>query len=519
MLDDILAALCVVVVDEPPDDVCLRRVLGWAVAVWGHGIDDAPLALIHDVGFVLLRGRSVRLMSGRERFATSADFDDNDDDDDDDDDDDNDDDVVEGDGDTDVADLNDTSSVVVDDHVRAVVRAARLRFEEQVLGWLLRDESLRTATVIIGGVPQPTQDMLVVHVLQTVLPRLLTGVSLPRHQPGPLRGLLERAGSLARLRLGTGGTGRFVRPLVDLMHVQGAAVELVRLADARLADSNQPGRALLQPEEVWELSRLQALPSEALRLALRTVHRTMAGIGPLSPAMVRQLKDRRAQVITDDTQADTFPAGGFDAMSTHGILENMVRSEVAYVGVGAEDDPRRPDLFDVRFVEGELLYYTRDESPLLERRRTLVVHLDQVERSRHKLAELPTQTLVLVQAAVLRAHTDLQVALGSQVVHTAIAVTGADTVAVDEERALLSMSLADDIAHRRAEVTTLAELPLLRRVTFSVLPTPQPPPTVRGWVWVRVGGRTWQVASDTGVVEIDPRTDLRQLVDRLMLQA
>ena len=514
MVDDILAALCVVVVDELPDDVCLRRVLGWAVAVWGNGIDDAPLALIHDVGFALLRGRSVRLMSGRERFATSADRDHDDDDNDD-----NDDDVVDGDGDTDVVDMDGTSSAVVDDDVRAVVRTARLRFEEQVLGWLLRDESLRTATVIIGGVPQPTQDMLVVHVLQTVLPRLMAGVSLPRHQPGPLRGLLERAGSLARVRLATGGTGRFVHSLINVMHVQGAAYELVRLADARLADSNQPGSALLQPEEVWELSRLQAMPSEALRLALRTVHRTMAGIGPVSPAMVRQLKDRRAQIITDDTQADTFPAGGFDAMSTHGILENMVRSEVAYVGVGAEDDPRRPDLFDVRFVEGELLYYTRDESPLLERRRTLVVHLDQVDRSRHKRSELPTQTLVLVQAAVLRAHTDLQMALGSQVVHTVIAVTGADSVAVDEERALLSMSLADDIAHRRAEVMTLAELPLLRRVTFSPLPTPQPPPTVRGWVWVRVGGRTWQVASDTGVVEIDPRTELRQLVDRLMLQA
>jgi hypothetical protein len=214
-----------------------------------------------------------------------------------------------------------------------------------------------------------------------------------------------------------------------------------------------------------------------------------------------------------------FPAGGFDAMSTRGTLENLVRSEVAYVGVGAEDDPRRPDLFDVRYVEGELLYYTRDESPLLERRRTVVVHIDEVERSRHKLAELPTQTLVLVEAVILRAHADLQVALGPQVVLTRIAVTGADDVAVAEEQGLLSTSLAEDIAHRRAGLVALSELPALRRVTFSPRPPPTPPPAVRGWLWVRVGGRVWSVTSEGGTVELDPRSQLRLLVDRLMLQA
>jgi hypothetical protein len=453
MDDDLIAALCVTVVDEPPDEPGVRRLLGWAIAVWGHGVDEAPLALIHDVGFLLLRGRAVRLMSGRERFASAGD-DDDDNDDDNRDDDNRDDDN----GDDGAVDEN----IGVDEATRGLVRAERLRFEDQVVAPLLRDESLRTAAVIIAGAPPDQQDALIVHALMTVLPRLLIGVSLPRNQPGPVRGILDKPGALSRLHVGSRG---HMNVAVDVAALQDAALDLGMVAAAwsgRLSGRHQ----LLEPEELWELSRLDVLPSEAVRLALRTVHHTMVAIGPPSPTVVRQLKDRRAQIITDDTEADTFPAGGFDAMSTRGTLENLVRSEVAYVGVGAEDDPRRPDLFDVRYVEGELLYYTRDESPLLERRRTVVVHIDEVERSRHKLAELPTQTLVLVEAVILRAHADLQVALGPQVVLTRIAVTGADEVAVAEEQGLLSTSLAEDIAHRRAGLVALSELPSLRRVTF-----------------------------------------------------
>jgi hypothetical protein len=39
-------------------------------------------------------------------------------------------------------------------------------------------------------------------------------------------------------------------------------------------------------------------------------------------------------------------------------------------------DSERPDLFDVRFVEGELLYYARDESVAVRRKRTMVLVFD-----------------------------------------------------------------------------------------------------------------------------------------------
>jgi hypothetical protein len=53
-------------------------------------------------------------------------------------------------------------------------------------------------------------------------------------------------------------------------------------------------------------------------------------------------------------------------VSNVGSLENLVTSELVYM----EDEPTL-DLFDVRYVEGELLYYTRDESVAVRRRRVI----------------------------------------------------------------------------------------------------------------------------------------------------
>ena len=245
----------------------------------------------------------------------------------------------------------------------------------------------------------------------------------------------------------------------------------------------------------------------------------MNAIGPMAPSLIAALRDRRANVVTeDDHDADAFPAGGFDAMSTKGALENLVRSEVAYVGVGNEHDHRAPDLFDVRYVEGGLLYYTRDESPLLERRRVMNVAILEVERARHKLAELPTQTIVLIEAVVFLAFLDLQQAFGPSLVQLQLAVDG-DAAVVDEEVGLITASLDSEIAHRRAVITPLALLPAERRVVFSPRPPPEGASKSTTLLWVRVGEATWTVSVHPHGPEqrtkVDPRTGLRALVDRI----
>lgn len=497
ILEEVAAAVAVAVVDEPPQ-AALPRALGWAIEILGGGLDEVPLAAIHDVGFVLLRGRSVRLCGGRERVALDLDG------------------VV-----NDVVDIGDDGGP---QEARALVRRERLAWEERVVAPLLRDVAVMQAAVIVAGAPAERTDALVVHALRAILPRLVpsslaASLSLPRTSSAALRPVIgSPALVLADDNIDHDGIAFAVD--VSSAAVVDAARDLSDIARARVVDGGPP---LLLADELWELSRLDQIPSEAMRLALRTVHRTMDGIGPVSPALIARLRDRRQDVAVDDVVADAFPAGGFDAMSTRGVLENLVRSEVGYVGVGSDVDaagrPTGPDLFDVRFVEGELLYYTRDESPLLERRRQLVVCIDEVERLRHKLRELPSQTIVLVEAVVLLAWRDLQVACGPHVATLTMAVAGEDSEAVAEEQGLLRTSLHVDLAHRRAALVEVAALPLPGRVTFSPRPAPLSPtsksPRRRG-LWVRVGGPLWELSDGSTVQTLDPTTSLRALVDGLM---
>ncbi len=468
MAPELAALLLVATVDEPVGRA-LRRVLHWATLVWGAGVDEAPLALVHDVGFALLRGHGLRLCGGRERARLDG---------------------------------------ILDDEQRARLRGTRLRFEDRVLTTLLRDPSVQAAHIVIAGTPADGQDAVVAHALTSVLPRVLAGRRWPAQQIGHLRAAVESADD---------------NDDNDDVNAFVAAVDVGDLAAAAdvLDAVEAPVSPVLAPEALWELARLDVVPSEAARLALRTVHKTMAALPAPSSSLLSLLKDRRHEVtVEDDHAADEFPAGGFDAMSTRGILENLVRSEVAYVGVGAEDSPGAPDLFDVRFVEGELLYYTRDESPLLQRRRQLTVLIEEVPRLRHKLVELPTQTLVLCEACVLRAFSDLQQALGASAVTLRLAVSGDDDDVVSEERGVLATSLMSEIAHRRAAIVVPSELPTAGRVTFS----PRPPPSVstkrNRALWVRVGGPTWTVTTSKGeVIEVEPRDGLRDVVDLLMLMA
>ncbi len=456
------------VADEPVAEA--RRSWGWALSLWGSGVDDIPLVLVHDLGFLLLRGRGLRLRSGR----VGAVVDSHDDD---------------------------------DDEARgaaSAARHARLQFEERVMAAGTRDPSVLTASVLMAGSPPALQDRLVVHALTELWPRLMGDKSWPRQSVAALRAVADASRDDDD----------------DDNNVAAVNVAAFEAAALDLDDVARDGviNPLLVPDALWELSRLEALPSEAMRLALRTVHRTMNAIGPMAPHVMSALRDRRANVVTDDDHdADAFPAGGFDAMSTKGALENLVRSEVAYVGVGNEHDASAPDLFDVRYVEGELLYYTRDESPLLERRRILNVAILEVERARHKLAELPTQTIVLIEAVVLAAFLDLQQAFGPHLVQLQLAVEGDDDIAA-EEQGLIAATLDAELAHRRAVVVPLAQLPVERRVVFSLRPPPEQS-KASTVLWVRVGEAMWTVSTHPHGPEqrstIDPRTELRALVDRL----
>jgi hypothetical protein len=270
-------------------------------------------------------------------------------------------------------------------------------------------------------------------------------------------------------------------------------------------------------EDLWEIAHLPALPSESARLALRELHAAVSRVGPVSPSVALPLRRHAHDVHVADKDSDRYPAGGFDAISTRGTFENLVRSEVAYVGEG-RDGSSTIDMFDVRFVETELLFYTRDESPLLDARRDATVAIDRPAEQRYKTAALPAQTLVMVQGLVMALQADLLRVFGPSGSRLRIVwrcESRDDVEAADQERALLAFTLGAEIAHQRVELVrarTWDELSEPARVVFSPCAADA---TVGDAAWVRVGGESWRLGETTYELASEP-TAMRALADRLL---
>ncbi len=467
-LPALCAGLSVVAADEPLPQSGMDA-LEWLLLVWSEGHDHVPLFLVHDLGHLLLRGRDLRFTSSR--YVSTWDEDE---------------------------------------------RTTRLAYEDRVVARWATDPSVIEAHVAVAGMPAALRARAVAHAVTLALTPLLLPLDLVRGNPAHVRALSdtvevrELLASVDKLRARAGDVWRQV-----MLAVVDQVIPVLS------------SRRLFGDAELWDINHLPDVPSESARRALREVHGAAALIGPAAAGALSSLR-RAREVPLDAEQADTYPTGGFDAVSTKGAFENLVRSEVAYVGAGVDMGELKPgeravDLFDVRFAEGELLFYTRDESPLLEDRRVVSLVVDRAAELRHKLPELPAQTLVLVLGLCVRAQADLVNGLGplGSIVTIALCGNAADAPILQEEIALLSLSLRAEIAHRRAHLAQGGDpLAVEGRKLIVFSPRDRPRGDVNTIVaWVRVGGRMWSVTAgaETWIVDASDPLKLRELVDTLLL--
>ena len=131
-----------------------------------------------------------------------------------------------------------------------------------------------------------------------------------------------------------------------------------------------------------------------------------------------------------------------------GSLENLVTSELIYMDPPSSSGMKGDvDLFDMRYVEGELLYYTRDEAIFVRRRRQVVLVLSpDLVRARVKDRGAPFQRIVIVLGLVLVLTKKLVEMLGEE----ALAIRVVFLLAEDglpsplaEERALAELILRE----------------------------------------------------------------------------
>ena len=284
-----------------------------------------------------------------------------------------------------------------------VLATAIRRYEDAVLGRLAVDGRLASAGFAVARLPPELHPQAVGILVASVLGRIESGWSADV-EPGIVRQLTTQtpAETIAR----------------GHAHLRDDAALRARLAEgyAALARAAQRTRLLIGDEDLFALENLVVLRSLTQRLAIADVLRAEEAIAAPIPPRIARRRRREGDVMSRLEDESIYPVGGFASVATTGSLENLVTSELIYMDPPPPPGEKAPvDLFDMRYVEGELLYYTRDESIIVRRRRVVVLALAaDLVRARVKDVGLPWQRIVLVLGAVLAFVRKLALFLGEE---------------------------------------------------------------------------------------------------------
>lgn len=318
----------------------------------------------------------------------------------------------------------------------ASTQAAQVqRYEDYVLGKLFADSSLERAASAVLRYQGREQDQAIAFVAEQIRQRAqLPGVVL---SPGVLR-------SLAQM------------PVERLVEVAGQSHEipdvpelLSKQYEQLIAGVRDLGD-LLGSEDLFELEHRTAIAPAGERLALRQVlsarETLMDGVSRTPPRHAARAREVPTRLLDENA----YPVGGFSSISTRGTIESLLHSQLAYMEPAGSE---RPDMFDIKFLRDELLYYARDENQFFRRRRTfLFVLLPELLNIRVKDQGLPYQRLVLTLGLVLAAIERLLAWLGDEALTFQVLLMEDATRSLTREAELVRLVLREQIANGTASV-------------------------------------------------------------------
>jgi len=188
-----------------------------------------------------------------------------------------------------------------------------------------------------------------------------------------------------------------------------------KLADAytQLARGARQSRNLVDDREVFQIDHLEVLANYSRRLAADHIAAAAEALQRSLPRRLPANAEKRGAQETQLADDNTYPAGGFTAITPGGSsanIENLVSSELVYM-----EDGEVVDLFTLRYVEGELLFYTRDDSVFRRHKHVITIGLGaDLDDARVKDPDVPWQRLVLALGMIVAAIRWLTEQLGHE---------------------------------------------------------------------------------------------------------
>jgi hypothetical protein len=164
--------------------------------------------------------------------------------------------------------------------------------------------------------------------------------------------------------------------------------------------------ALSDAGDVFVIRHYARLQQQHQRLAIEHVIAAAEALSAPLPRRLKPLTQRPPEALqtTLSDEHSIYPTGGFSGIANSGSFENLVTSELAYM----DTDSRDIDLFDLRFCENELLFYTRDDSIHSRKSQAIVIALfPDLVSARFKDPGVGWQRLTLILALIQLCVTQL----------------------------------------------------------------------------------------------------------------
>ena len=252
---------------------------------------------------------------------------------------------------------------------------------------------------------------------------------------------------------------------LEALNESGEVVERIASSLEELTSKSRRCAVLLNAADVFLVEHVAVLGELTQRLLIAQLAEVQAAF---SDALPKRLKSRRkplrAKVSTDLAADAQYPAGGFSSISNSGSLENLVISELIYMDDGDEES-ENVDLFDLRYAEGELLYYTRDDAFFLRDQRVVqFVFESSLVGARSKDRELDWQRLVVSLGLVACVIEKLAEWLGAEqglLIRLAFVANEKGQEALSVERQVLEIFVSDWIERGVVEVQRTSSLEAL----------------------------------------------------------
>lgn len=334
----------------------------------------------------------------------------------------------------------------------ALARALR-RYEDTVLGRLAADSRVTSAGFAVARLPKAMHAQAAGLLVASMLARI------------GFQGGIEVAPGIVRTVTGRAVDEGMQRGYAAIRENAQVRAALARGYEA-LVHAAQRARDLVGDADVFALENLTVLGSLTQRLAIAEILHAEEALSSRIPKRITSRRKRDGAVATQLEDESAYPVGGFSSISTSGTLENLVTSELIYMDPNDPPISTRPggkkssadvDLFDMRYVEGELLYYTRDEAIFVRQRRVVVFAMSaDLARARVKDPELRWQRIVLAMAAVMTLTKKLSVLLGTEALSFRVVFLEGDgrgRTSLADERELALLLLREWCDKGIAEVT------------------------------------------------------------------